>query len=121
MPLSNINSAQYQKFVWREIIAKFGISEIVVTDNGTQFTDLKFWKLLSGLEIRQIFASVEHPQANGQAEAANKVILNRLKKRLDEHLGSWADEVWSVLWSYRTIVQSTTKKYLSNSLMVKKQ
>ncbi|XP_016192946.1 uncharacterized protein LOC107633863 [Arachis ipaensis] len=31
-------------------------------------------------------------QVNGQAETANKVILNWLKKRLDEHLGSWADE-----------------------------
>ncbi|KAI9123427.1 hypothetical protein K1719_004727 [Acacia pycnantha] len=28
------------------------------------------------------FASVEHPQSNGQAEAANKVILDGLKKRM---------------------------------------
>ncbi|XP_016195258.1 uncharacterized protein LOC107636250 [Arachis ipaensis] len=47
-------------------------------------------------------------QANGKVEAANKVIFNGLKKRLDEHVGSWADDVWSVLWSYRTTVHSTT-------------
>ncbi|XP_072073902.1 uncharacterized protein [Arachis hypogaea] len=38
------------------------------------------------------------------------VILKGLKNRLDESPGSWADEVWLVLWFYRTTVQSTTKK-----------
>ncbi|XP_016173308.1 uncharacterized protein LOC107615790 [Arachis ipaensis] len=63
-----------------------------------------------GKGIRQISASVEHPQVNGQDEAANKLILNGLRKRLDEHMDPWADEVWSVLWSYRTIVHSTTNE-----------
>ena len=51
---------------------------------------------------------VEYPQANGQVEAANKVILHRLKKRLDDKKGSWADELRSVLWLYRTTLHSTT-------------
>ncbi|XP_057746723.1 uncharacterized protein LOC130965994 [Arachis stenosperma] len=81
-------------------------------DNGTQFTDTIFQKLLSSLGIQHIFASVEHPMVNGQAETANKVILNGLKKRLDEHLDFWAEEVWSVLWSYQTTVHYTTNKAL---------
>nr|KYP53330.1 Retrovirus-related Pol polyprotein from transposon opus [Cajanus cajan] len=40
---------------------------------------------------------IEHPQSNGPAEAANKVILTKLKKRL-------------VLWAYRCTPQSTTKE-----------
>ncbi|XP_072067067.1 uncharacterized protein [Arachis hypogaea] len=54
--------------------------------------------------------SQEPGQKNRQVEAANKVILNVLKKRFNEHLDSWADEVWSVLWSYRTTVHSTTNE-----------
>ena len=51
---------------------------------------------------------MEHPQANGQIEAANKVILRGLKKRLEDKKGSWADKLGSVLWSYRTTPHSTT-------------
>jgi len=45
--------------------------------------------------------SVEHPQSNKQAEAANKVILVQLKKRLDKLKGKWSEELLEVLWAYR--------------------
>ncbi|XP_025607852.1 uncharacterized protein [Arachis hypogaea] len=47
---------------------------------------------------------------NGQVESANKIILLGLKKRLDSKKGAWADELASVLWSYRTTEQSSTKE-----------
>ncbi|XP_072066815.1 uncharacterized protein [Arachis hypogaea] len=55
-------------------------------------------------------AIVKHPQTNGQVETANKVILKGLKKRLEGKKGSWANELASVLWSYRTSPQSSTGK-----------
>ncbi|XP_057730408.1 uncharacterized protein LOC130945718 [Arachis stenosperma] len=84
--------------------------EVVISDNGTQFTDKKFTEFLTGLGIKQRFSSVEHPQTNGQVESANKIILLGLKKRLDNKKGAWADELASVLWSYRTTEQSSTKE-----------
>ncbi|XP_057756348.1 uncharacterized protein LOC130975594 [Arachis stenosperma] len=98
-----------QKYL-EKVITRFGIPEVVISDNGTQFTDKKFTEFLSGLGIRQRFSSVEHPQTNGQVESANKVILSGLKKRLDNKKGAWADELASVLWSYRTTEQSSTKE-----------
>ncbi|XP_072081110.1 uncharacterized protein [Arachis hypogaea] len=65
---------------------------------------------LAGLGIKQKFSSLEHPQTNGQVEAANKVVLLGFKKRLDNEKGAWADELASVLWSYRTTEQSSTGK-----------
>ncbi|XP_015936371.1 uncharacterized protein LOC107462306 [Arachis duranensis] len=90
------------------VITRFGIPEVVISDNGTQFTDKKFTEFLTGLGVKQNFSSVEHPQTNGQVESANKVILLGLKKRLDNKKGAWADELASVLWSYRTTEQSAT-------------
>ncbi|XP_015967034.1 uncharacterized protein LOC107490743 [Arachis duranensis] len=49
-----------------------------------------------------------HVETNGQVESANKVILLVLKKRLDNKKGAWADELASVLWSYRTTELSST-------------
>ncbi|XP_019450697.1 PREDICTED: uncharacterized protein LOC109352965 [Lupinus angustifolius] len=79
-----------------------------VTDNSTQFADRRFQELLSGLRIKQHFTSLEHPQTNGQAEAANKVILKEIKKRLDESKENWPDQLHHVLWAYRTTPHSMT-------------
>ncbi|XP_015950200.1 uncharacterized protein LOC107475065 [Arachis duranensis] len=107
-PLASITAAQCRKFLRRQIITRFGIPEIVISDNGTQFADKKFREFLEGLRISHRFSSVEHPQTNGQMESANKIIVKALKKRLDEAKGLWADELGSVLWSYRTTSQMTT-------------
>ncbi|XP_057720364.1 uncharacterized protein LOC130934856 [Arachis stenosperma] len=80
-PLASISSSNCRKFMWRQVITRFGIPEVVISDNGTQFTDRKFTEFLNGLGIKQRFSS-----------------------------GAWADELASVLWSYRTTEQSSTKK-----------
>nr|XP_025703596.1 uncharacterized protein LOC112805422 [Arachis hypogaea] len=95
-----------------QVITRFRIPEIVISDNGTQFADKKFTEFLTGLGIRQKFSSVEHPQKNGQVESANKIILLGPKKRLDNKKSAWANELASVLWSYRTTEQSSTKETL---------
>nr|KYP55843.1 Retrovirus-related Pol polyprotein from transposon opus [Cajanus cajan] len=58
----------------------------------------------------QLHSIIEHPQLNGQAEAANKVILNELKKHLGDAKGAWAEELFEVLWAYRCTPQSTTRE-----------
>ncbi|XP_072067024.1 uncharacterized protein [Arachis hypogaea] len=72
-----------QKFMWRQVITRFGIPEVVISDKRTQFTDKNFVEFLASLGIKQKFLTVEHPQTNGQVEAVNKVIFIGLKKRLD--------------------------------------
>jgi len=57
---------------------------------------------------------VEHPQTNGQAEAANKVILGQLKRRIGVAKGKWVDKLLEVLWAYRCTPQSSTGETLYN-------
>ncbi|XP_072077907.1 uncharacterized protein [Arachis hypogaea] len=63
-----------------------------------------------GFEIKHHFSSVEHPQTNGLAEAANKIILMALKKKLGEAKGEWAELIPEILWGYNTTTQTTTKE-----------
>ena len=49
--------------------------------------------------------SVGHPQSNGEAEVTNRTVLKDLKIRIDRAKRSWADDLHSVLWSYRTTPQ----------------
>ena len=51
--------------------------------------------------------SIEHPQENREAEAANRVILCEIRRRLDEIKTTLAEELHKVLWAYRTTPQST--------------
>lgn len=53
-------------------------------------------------------SSVAHPQGNGQAEAANKLVLRALKKNLEGRAGKWVDELQTALWSVRTTVRGPT-------------
>ncbi|XP_020238112.1 uncharacterized protein LOC109817307 [Cajanus cajan] len=87
-PLACISAHQVQKFLWRNIITRFGVPHTLVTDKGLQFTDRKLNEFLTGLGIQHKTTSVEHPQTNGQAVSANKVILKELKKRLGEAKGA---------------------------------
>ena len=47
-----------------------------------------------------MFASVEHPQTNGQVESANRVLLRGLKRRLEKAKGAWAEEIPRIVWAY---------------------
>ena len=55
--------------------------------------------------ITNRYSTLAYPQGNGQVEAVNKVIVNRLKKKLDNVKGRWVEELPHVLWTYRTTPQ----------------
>ena len=45
-------------------------------------------------------------------EVVNKVIVNGLKKRLNEAKGRWVEELPHVLWTYQTIPRRSTGETL---------
>jgi transposase InsO family protein len=71
-----------KKFYWRRIICRFGLPKYIVSDNGTQFASEKVVQFCKEKGIHNTFILVEHLQANGQAESANKLILRGIKRRL---------------------------------------
>jgi hypothetical protein len=107
-PLARIKAENVLCFFKRNILARFGGPTLVISEDGTQFTDQKFQNYLRNIGIQQSFTSVEHPQANGLSEAANRVILREILRRLDKAKTNWAKELHTVLWVYRTTPRSTT-------------
>ena len=99
-----------EKFTWNHLICRYGLLYAIVTNNDTQFKILTYEDLLMRLGIKHLVTSVEHPQINGQAEAANKVILMALHTRLDKSKGLWKEELLSVLWAYHFSPQTTINK-----------
>ncbi|GJZ02571.1 reverse transcriptase domain-containing protein [Tanacetum coccineum] len=75
---------QVKKFVWDNIVCRFGLPGEIISDNGKQFRDNPFKDWCEKLCIRQCFASVKHPQANGLVERANRSLGEGIKARLDD-------------------------------------
>ncbi|GKC78538.1 reverse transcriptase domain-containing protein [Tanacetum coccineum] len=83
-PVATITGAQIKKFVWDNVVCRFGLPGEIVSDNGKQFRDNPFKDWCEKLSIRQCFASVKHPQTNGLVERANRSLGEGIKARLGE-------------------------------------
>jgi len=104
-PIAQIIAHKVQHFVWKNIVCRFGMPRRLVSDNSTQFASQQLGKLCIEVRIKQVFASVEHPQKNGQVEST---LLRGLKRRLEKAKGTWEEEVPRIVWAYHTTPQSTT-------------
>ncbi|KAL0434376.1 UNVERIFIED_CONTAM: hypothetical protein Slati_2771900 [Sesamum latifolium] len=105
--LARITEGEVMKFIWKNIVCHFGIPREIMSDNGRQFQGRKIQEWCRGLHIRQRFTTVAHPQANGQAEVTNRILVQGIKRRLERVGGNWVEELTSILWAYRTTPGST--------------
>ena len=106
--LANIRDVDAKKFIWKNIVTRFGVPRTLISDNGLQFDSKAFRRYCNELGIANRYSTPAYPQGNGQAEAINKVIVNGLKKRLDDAKGRWVEELPHVLWTYRTTPRRST-------------
>ncbi|GJX84005.1 reverse transcriptase domain-containing protein [Tanacetum coccineum] len=104
-PVATITGNQIKKFVWDNIICRFGLLGEIISDNGKQFQDNLFKDWCEKLCICQHFASVKHPQTNGLVERANRSLGEGIKARLDERSKNWMEELPHALWAHRTMIK----------------
>nr|GEZ65512.1 reverse transcriptase domain-containing protein [Tanacetum cinerariifolium] len=105
--VATITGGQVKKFVWDNIICRFGIPGEIISDNGKQLVDNPFKDWCDKLNITQHFAWVKHPQSNGLVERANRSLGEGIKARPGEGNKNWVKELSHVLWAYRTMVKSS--------------
>jgi transposase InsO family protein len=79
--LASITSQAVEKFIWKNIICRFGLPHVIISNNGTQFASRQTVRFLSGLGIRNNFTLVSYPISNGLAEVTNRTIVNGLRKK----------------------------------------
>ena len=107
-PLANIKDVDAKRFVWKNIVTWFGIPHTLILDNRLQFDNKAFRRYCCDMSITNMYSTPAYPQENGQAKAVNKVIVNGLKKWLDDAKGKWVDEFPHVLWTYWTMLRRST-------------
>ena len=109
-PLENIRDMDAKRFIWKNIVIRFGIPCTLISNNGLQFNGKTFRSYCCDLGITNRYSIPAYPQGNEQAETVNKVIVSGLKKRLHDAKGKWVEELAHVLWTYRTAPRRSTEE-----------
>nr|GEU42148.1 reverse transcriptase domain-containing protein [Tanacetum cinerariifolium] len=101
--VATITGGQVKKFVWDNIVCRFGIPGEIVSDNGKQFSDNRLKIAVIVLDNGKQFASVKHPQSNRLVERANRSLGEGIKSRLGEGKKNWVEELSHIgMPTYRT-------------------
>jgi hypothetical protein len=96
------------KFLYENIITRFGCPLELVSDQGTHFINEVIGELLRTFLIIHRKSTPYYPRANGQAESTNKVLSSILTKICEVKRNDWEHKLHSALWAYRTAFKTTT-------------
>ncbi|KAM1579514.1 hypothetical protein ACFX1Z_040946 [Malus domestica] len=64
-PMTTTTQADIERFIWRNIICRFGILQSFITYNGPQFVGKVLAKFFQKCGIKQHMSTLRYPQGNG--------------------------------------------------------
>ncbi|XP_059635772.1 uncharacterized protein LOC132277951 [Cornus florida] len=102
IPLRHATGIAVTVFIRENIVYRFDIPAIILSDNGTPFVNYRVAQLLQQYDIKQRRSSIYYPKGNGHAEATNKSLLKILSRMVTEHKSTWVDQLPLALWAHRT-------------------
>ncbi|MCO5612157.1 hypothetical protein L7F22_066419 [Adiantum nelumboides] len=89
------------QFLYENIFTRYGLSIEIVSDKGTHFNNSVIEFLLNEFMVIHRKSAPYHPQANGQAESTNKILVTILTKIISNSRADWDQKLHSALWAYR--------------------
>jgi hypothetical protein len=109
VPLRNMTHREVISFVQEHIIYRFGVPQTLTTNQGPSFMSHQFREFAESMKIKLLNSSPYFAQANGQAEASNKVLIKIIKKRIKDSLRRWHEKLSEALWAHRISRHGATK------------
>jgi hypothetical protein len=82
VPLRNMTHREVISFVQEHIIYRFRVRQTLTTDQGPSFMSHQFREFVEFMKIKLLNSSPYYAQANGQANASNKVLIKIVKKTI---------------------------------------
>eukprot|EP00253_Pinus_taeda_P029030 PITA_29030 len=84
------------------------VPQAIVIDHIKHFRNHRMTELTTQLGLRHDSSTLYYPQANGQVEDVNKVLVTMLQRTVGMHKSNWHLMLFSALWAYRTSVKDAT-------------
>jgi hypothetical protein len=103
VPIQQQDAETVAKAFVEEVVLKFGIPQVILTDQGSNFLSELFANMCKLLKIKRIKTTAYHPQSNGALERTHRVLVEYLRCYILEDQTNW--DKWI---SYATFVFNTT-------------
>ena len=82
--ISNIKDKDVTKFVWKNIICWFRISQAIIVDNGLQFDSVAFRTFCSELKIKKIILHATIPSEQWASRDNEQNLAIRVEEKIGE-------------------------------------
>jgi hypothetical protein len=92
VPLRNMTHREVKSFVEEHIVYRFRVPQTLTTDQGPSFMSHQFMEFAESIKIKLMNSSPYYAQANGQAEATNKVLIKIIKRRIEDNPRRWHEK-----------------------------
>jgi hypothetical protein len=109
VPLKNMTHRKVIEFITEHIFYRFGIPQILTTDQGTSFISKEVREFAELYKIKLLKSSPYYAQANGQVESSNKTLIKLTKKKIKENPRRWHEVLSEALWAHRISRHGATK------------
>ncbi|KAL3675441.1 hypothetical protein R1sor_025389 [Riccia sorocarpa] len=107
----DVSAPELAQLYLRTVVSHHGLSQVIITDRGTQFTSL-FWRITQNLfglfKTKLAFSTAYHPQTDGQTERVNRTIEYMLRAFTMEEQEGWDNLLPLVEFAYNNSTNSST-------------
>ena len=95
------------KFLYENILSRFGCPKRLVIDNETMFKEEALVDMFKSMGIQLVNSTPYYPQGNGLAESSNKSLIKIIIKLLEENKKNWDSKLKFALWADRVTIKKS--------------
>ena len=101
------NDSNMAKLLYRHIYTKFGIPQVIHTDQGKSFLSKVIKDLNKMLGIDHTLSPIYHPHSNGGCERLNRTVIDRLGTLPPEQKGRWHEHLPGLMLMYNSTIHDS--------------
>ena len=106
IPINSITAENVAKKFITHWVARFGLPQKILSDQGTQFESAVFDEVLRYFDIKRVRTTAYHPQTNGLLERMHGTLKTTLRCLMNESR-NWEDKLPFALLALRTALNET--------------
>lgn len=107
--VENDSAEEIAQVFAEEIILKFGMPEVILSDQGTGFESKLFKNLCRLFKINKIRTSSHRPQGNGSLERCHRSLKEYFRHFISDDQSNWIILVSMSCFAHNTTLHSVTK------------
>jgi hypothetical protein len=108
IPIEQQDAVTVAKAFVGEVVLKFGIPQMMLTDQGSNFMSDVFTNVCKFLKIKKIKCTAYHPQSNGALERTHRVLVEYLRCFILEDQSNWDMRLPNATFVFNTTPHTAT-------------